>query len=72
MPDLPQKKVGIVACSGEELAEGTVTDGRLVLETTAVLGTPTAKEVSALRRTVEGQGVRPRDRVSRDVLGLAA
>lgn len=25
MVDLPQKKVGIVACSGEELAEGTVT-----------------------------------------------
>src|SRR5512137_2730024 len=25
MPDLPQKKVGIVACSGEELSEGTVT-----------------------------------------------
>ncbi len=25
MPDLPAKKVGIVACSGEELAEGTVT-----------------------------------------------
>jgi uncharacterized metal-binding protein len=25
MPDLPQKKVGVVACSGEELAEGTVT-----------------------------------------------
>jgi len=25
MPDLPQKKVGIVSCSGEELAEGTVT-----------------------------------------------
>jgi uncharacterized metal-binding protein len=25
VPDLPQKKVGIVACSGEELAEGTVT-----------------------------------------------
>jgi len=25
MPDLPQKKVGIVACSGEELAVGTVT-----------------------------------------------
>lgn len=25
MPTLPQKKVGIVACSGEELAEGTVT-----------------------------------------------
>ncbi len=25
MPDLPEKKVGIVACSGEELAEGTVT-----------------------------------------------
>src|SRR5512133_4353686 len=24
MPELPQKKVGIVACSGEELAEGTV------------------------------------------------
>ncbi len=24
MPDLPQKKAGIVACSGEELAEGTV------------------------------------------------
>ena len=24
MPDLPQKKVGIVACSGEELPEGTV------------------------------------------------
>lgn len=25
MPDLPKKKVGIVACSGEEMAEGTVT-----------------------------------------------
>jgi uncharacterized metal-binding protein len=25
MPELPKKKVGIVACSGEELAEGTVT-----------------------------------------------
>jgi uncharacterized metal-binding protein len=25
MPDLPQKKVGIVACSGEEMPEGTVT-----------------------------------------------
>ena len=25
MPELPQLKVGIVACSGEELAEGTVT-----------------------------------------------
>src|SRR5512136_1005151 len=25
MVDLPQKKVGIIACSGEELAEGTVT-----------------------------------------------
>ena len=25
MVDLPQKKVGIVACSGEELPEGTVT-----------------------------------------------
>lgn len=25
MPNLPPKKVGIVACSGEELAEGTVT-----------------------------------------------
>lgn len=25
MPDLPQKKVGIIACSGEELSEGTVT-----------------------------------------------
>ncbi len=24
MPDLPKKKVGIVACSGEEMAEGTV------------------------------------------------
>jgi hypothetical protein len=24
MPDLPKKKVGIVSCSGEELAEGTV------------------------------------------------
>jgi uncharacterized metal-binding protein len=24
MPDLPQKKVGIVACSGEEMAEGTI------------------------------------------------
>jgi excinuclease ABC subunit C len=27
--------------------------------------------LAALRRTVEGQGVRPRDRVARDVLGLA-
>ena len=25
MPDLPQKKAGIIACSGEELACGTVT-----------------------------------------------
>src|SRR5512140_1018822 len=25
MPELPRKKVGIVACSGEELAEGSVT-----------------------------------------------
>jgi hypothetical protein len=25
MPELPQRKVGVVACSGEELAEGTVT-----------------------------------------------
>jgi uncharacterized metal-binding protein len=25
MPDLPKKKVGIVACSGEEMAEGSVT-----------------------------------------------
>lgn len=25
MPELPQKKVGIVACSGEEIAEGTIT-----------------------------------------------
>lgn len=25
MPELPQKKVGIVACSGEEIAEGSVT-----------------------------------------------
>jgi uncharacterized metal-binding protein len=25
MPELPQKKVGIVACSGEEIVEGTVT-----------------------------------------------
>jgi hypothetical protein len=25
MPDLPKKKVGIIACSGEEIAEGTVT-----------------------------------------------
>lgn len=25
MPDLPEHKIGIIACSGEELAEGTVT-----------------------------------------------
>jgi hypothetical protein len=25
MPELPQKKVGIITCSGEEIAEGTVT-----------------------------------------------
>ncbi len=25
MPELPQRKVGIIACSGEEMAEGTVT-----------------------------------------------
>ncbi len=25
MVDLPKKKVGIVACSGEELPEGTIT-----------------------------------------------
>jgi uncharacterized metal-binding protein len=35
MPDLPRKKVGLVACSGEELPEGTVTRRavRKVLET---------------------------------------
>jgi uncharacterized metal-binding protein len=35
MPDLPRKKVGLIACSGEELAEGTVTRRavRRVLET---------------------------------------
>jgi len=35
MPDLPKKKVGLIACSGEELAEGTVTRRavRTVLET---------------------------------------
>lgn len=25
MPELPEKKAGIIACSGEEMAEGTVT-----------------------------------------------
>lgn len=25
MPELPRKKVGIIACSGEEIPEGTVT-----------------------------------------------
>ena len=25
MPELPKKKVGIIACSGEEIPEGTVT-----------------------------------------------
>src|SRR5512136_1939734 len=25
MPSLPERKVGIIACSGEEIAEGTVT-----------------------------------------------
>lgn len=25
MPELPEKKVGLVSCSGEEMAEGTVT-----------------------------------------------
>ncbi|MBP1659791.1 MAG: hypothetical protein H6P95_983 [Candidatus Aminicenantes bacterium] len=35
MPDLPRKKVGLIACSGEEMAEGTVTRRavRTVLET---------------------------------------
>ncbi len=35
MPDLPRKKVGLIACSGEELPEGTVTRRavRKVLET---------------------------------------
>lgn len=35
MPNLPRKKVGLIACSGEELAEGTVTRRavRKVLET---------------------------------------
>jgi uncharacterized metal-binding protein len=35
VPDLPKKKVGLIACSGEELAEGTVTRRavRKVLET---------------------------------------
>jgi uncharacterized metal-binding protein len=35
MPDLPKRKVGLIACSGEELPEGTVTRRavRRVLET---------------------------------------
>jgi uncharacterized metal-binding protein len=35
MPNLPRKKVGLIACSGEELSEGTVTRRavRKVLET---------------------------------------
>jgi len=35
MPSLPKKKVGLIACSGEEMAEGTVTRRavRKVLET---------------------------------------
>jgi uncharacterized metal-binding protein len=35
MPDLPRKKIGLIACSGEELPEGTVTRRavRKVLET---------------------------------------
>jgi uncharacterized metal-binding protein len=35
MPELPKKKVGLIACSGEELPEGTVTRAavRRVLET---------------------------------------
>src|SRR5512136_1958029 len=35
MPDLPRKKVGLISCSGDELAEGTVTRRavRRVLET---------------------------------------
>jgi hypothetical protein len=35
MPDLPRNKVGLISCSGEELAEGTVTRRavRKVLET---------------------------------------
>ena len=35
MPDLPKKKVGLIACSGEELPEGTVTRRavRKILET---------------------------------------
>ena len=35
MPDVPKKKVGLIACSGEELPEGTVTRAavRRVLET---------------------------------------
>ena len=35
MPDLPKRKVGLIACSGEELPEGTVTRRavRKVLET---------------------------------------
>src|SRR5690606_20882139 len=34
MPNLPKKKVGLIACGGEELAEGTLTRVaiRLVLE----------------------------------------
>lgn len=35
MPDLPKKKIGLIACSGEEMPEGTVTRQavRRVLET---------------------------------------
>jgi hypothetical protein len=35
MPDLPKKKIGLIACSGEEMPEGTVTRRavRKVLET---------------------------------------
>lgn len=43
MPDLPKKKVGLIACSGEEMAEGTVTRRavRKVLETLRPVDTVT-------------------------------
>ena len=39
-----------------EVHEGTVDDGRLAFATIAVLSTPTAKEITDVRRTLERRG----------------
>lgn len=52
-----------------EVSEGTVDGGRFELSSTAVHGTATAKEVTALRRVIEVEGDRLRYRLDMAAVG---